>query len=82
MRVRQPMNGDNQNNTVSTEDRAFYLVVKSYHEDGLYTEEDICHKLNISRTTFKRWLNGRSCPHSAAKDIVYDYLLSLIEKKQ
>lgn len=76
------MNGDNQNNELSTEDKSFYLIIKSYHEDGICNEADTCHSLNISRTTFKRWLDGKSCPQSAAKDIVYDYLLSLIEKKQ
>lgn len=53
-------------------------------DSGVVSEEDLCHGLNISRTTLDRWKEGVSSPHPEMMLVVSSFIFGkerIIEQK-
>ena len=42
-----------------------------YMKDNNLSDEDLRHRLNISKPTLKRWLEGRNIPHQAMHKAIF-----------
>jgi len=53
---------------------AFHETVRRALEQGTVTEAHLAHAMNASRTSIKRWQEGRNAPHPAMRPGVYAFL--------
>lgn len=63
------------------EDQEFLSLIKTNYEAGVFTEESICHAICMSRTSFHRWLAGKSLPHPAMRVVIVTWINKLKEEK-
>lgn len=63
------------------DDEQFRAFVKTNYEAGVFTDEQICHAICMSRTSFKRWLDGRNLPHPAMRPGIINWINELKNKK-
>lgn len=60
----------------------FNKIIKVCLNRGDFSEEEIAHAMNCSRTSIQRWIDGSSAPHPVMHSTVYAWiLLKIIDKK-
>jgi DNA-binding transcriptional regulator YiaG len=55
-------------------DQEFTKFINDSLARELVSEDEFCHKMNISRTTLSRWKQGKSRPHPESESIVISFL--------
>lgn len=63
------------------DDAQFLELIRTNYKAGLFTDEQICHAICMSRTSFERWLDGRSLPHPAMRSVVVNWINKLKQEK-
>lgn len=62
-------------------DEEFTKLINEALDTGIVIENDLCHGLNISRTTLFRWKNGESFPHPTVRNGVEKFIQKKREEK-
>lgn len=59
----------------------FHAVITTGFTLEVFEEANICHFLCMSRTSLKKWLDGKNAAHPAVRVVVYNWIDTQLKEK-